>query len=139
MDIKYFQDTNNIKIKFLNTLVKRFRRENLVPKQLFALIKSADLINDLRYLKEWQTFRLEVINRCSKILEDVDETLSIEDSIYLSRIIEAMTNNIPVEEEDRWKLLHRDEENVRYDGQVMIGERTFESFGEIVLEKYYIN
>lgn len=139
MDIKYFQDTDNIKIKFLNTLIDRFKKENLIPKQLFALIKSADLINDLRYLEDWILFRQEVIKRCSSILDDYDEMLSVEDSIYLSRIIEAMTNNIPVEDEARWKLLHRDEENVRFDGQVMIGERTLESFGEIVLEEYYLN
>ena len=139
MNIKYFQDTDSIKTDFLNSLIERFQRENLVPRQLFALIKSADMINDLRYLPEWELFRVNVVNRCSKILGNIDEDLTIEESVFLGRIIEAMTNNIPVEEEDRWMLLHRDEKNVRYDGKVMIGERTLESFGELELETYYLN
>lgn len=55
-----------------------------------------------------------------------------EDILMLSRAMKL--GDIPLGNENRWLLLNRDEPNFDRDGDPMIGERTFESFGEAFLD-----
>nr|CAX84078.1 conserved uncharacterized protein [uncultured bacterium] len=55
-----------------------------------------------------------------------------EDILMLCRAMKL--GDIPLGGEARWLLLNRDEPNLDLDGDPMIGERTFESFGDAVLD-----
>lgn len=55
-----------------------------------------------------------------------------EDILMLCRAMKL--DDIPLGNEARWLLLNRDEPNLDLQGDPMIGERTFESFGDALLD-----
>ena len=58
-----------------------------------------------------------------------------EDILMLTRA--AKLGDVPFGAEERWMLMNRDERNIDIGGDVMIGERTFGSFGDRHLETFY--
>ena len=65
----------------------------------------------------------------------MDSTLSEDDMMYVVRAISY--GRVPFGSEKWWKIRHKDSENIDWHGQVVVGERTLETFGDAILETFY--
>ena len=65
----------------------------------------------------------------------MDTSLAMDDMMYVVRAISY--GRVPYGSEWWWKIRHKDSENIDWHGQVVVGERTLESFGDAILETFY--
>jgi len=76
-----------------------------------------------------------LIKLVQKATEVMSTDLADDDMMYIVRAISY--GDIPFGSEQWWKLRHKDSENININGDVEVGLRTLESFGEIALETFY--
>ena len=63
-------------------------------------------------------------------------SLADDDMMYVARAI-SYGSGIPLGSELRFQLLNKDSHNLNINADVVVGERTLESFGDVVLETFY--
>jgi hypothetical protein len=56
--------------------------------------------------------------------------------MYVARAI-SFGSTIALGSELRWQLQNQDSHNIDINGEVVAGQRTIESFGDVVLETFY--
>lgn len=103
-------------------------------KNIMLAIKS---IESLENVDRFPEFSIALETLISKIT-NMDLTNSTgEDLALLSRAMKL--RDIPVGKEERWAQLTLDEKNTDIQGDIIIGDRTLESFDDKILEQFYSN
>ena len=96
------------------------------------MVKAAELIESVQDPVAFEALKRKVAIKATGFFS---ADLSGEDILMLTRA--AKLGDVPFGGEERWMLLNRDERNMDLEGDVMVGERTLESFGDRVLETFY--
>jgi len=113
------------------TISAKLDEVNLRMDDVALMVKAIELIENILNLEAYDALLQKIMSKASGFYA-ID--LSGEDILMLTRA--AKLGDIPFGGEDRWMLMNRDERNIDNDGDVVVGERTLEAFGDRVLETY---
>lgn len=113
------------------TISAKLDEVNLRMDDFALMVKAIELIENILNLEAYDALLQKIMSKASGFYA-ID--LSGEDILMLTRA--AKLGDIPFGGEDRWMLMNRDERNIDNDGDVVVGERTLEAFGDRVLETY---
>lgn len=115
----------------VDTISAKLDDPNLRMDDFALMVRAVELIENVQDTAAYDALLQKVATKAGAFYAT---SLSGEDILMLTRA--AKLGDIPVGAEERWMLMNRDERNIDFDGDVMIGERTFESFGDRPLETY---
>jgi hypothetical protein len=104
---------------------------NLRMDDFALMVKAVELFENIQDTAAYDTLLQKVMSKASGFYAT---DLSGEDILMLTRA--AKLGDIPFGGEDRWMLMNRDERNIDIGSDVIVGERTFEAFGDNTLETY---
>jgi len=113
------------------TISAKLDEVNLRMDDFALMVKAVELFENIQDRAAYDTLLQKVMSKASGFYAT---DLSGEDILMLTRA--AKLGDIPFGGEDRWMLMNRDERNIDNGGDVIVGERTLESFGDRVLETY---
>ena len=113
------------------TISAKLDEVNLRMDDFALMVKAVELFENIQDRVAYGSLLQKVMSKASGFYAT---DLSGEDILMLTRA--AKFGDIPFGGEDRWMLMNRDERNTDIDGDVVIGERTLEAFGDRVLETY---
>ena len=113
------------------TISAKLDEVNLRMDDFALMVKAVELFENIQDRVAYDTLLQKVMSKASGFYAT---DLSGEDILMLTRA--AKLGDIPFGGEDRWMLMNRDERNIDNGGDVIVGERTLESFGDRVLETY---
>ncbi len=113
------------------TISAKLDEVNLRMDDFALMVKAVELLENIQDTAAYATLLLKVMSKASGFYAT---DLSGEDILMLTRA--AKLGDIPFGGEDRWMLMNRDERNTDIDGDVIVGERTLEAFGDRILETY---
>ena len=114
------------------TISAKLDDPNLRMDDFALMVKAIELIETIQETDSYDALLRKVATKAAGLYAP---GLSGEDILMLTRA--SRLGNIPHGGEERWMLLNRDERNMDVTGAVMVGERTLESFGDLVLESFY--
>lgn len=100
------------------------------------ILLAIKAIESLENVDQYPEFAVAVEAIVDKILAMDLTSSSGQDLTLLSRALKL--KDIPIGSEERWQQLTQDDKNVDMKGDIVVGERTLESFDDKVLEEYYI-
>lgn len=104
---------------------------NLRMDDFALMVKAVELIENVQDPGAFEGLRDKIM---TKAVTFYSPDLSGEDILMLTRA--TRLGDMPFGSEERWMMLNRDERNIDISGDVIVGERTLEAFGERVLETY---
>ena len=113
------------------TISAKLDEVNLRMDDFALMVKAVELFENIQDRVAYDALLQKVMSKASGFY---GTDLTGEDILMLTRA--AKLGDIPFRGEDRWMLMNRDERNTDIDGDVIIGERTLEAFGDRVLETY---
>jgi hypothetical protein len=113
------------------TISAKLDEVNLRMDDFALMVKAIELIENILDLEAYAALLQKIMSKASGFYTT---DLSGEDILMLTRA--AKLGDIPFGGEDRWMLMNRDERNIDIGGDVIVGERTLEAFGDRVLETY---
>jgi len=113
------------------TISAKLDEPNLRMDDFALMVKAIELIENILDLEAYDALLQKIMSKASDFYAT---DLSGEDILMLTRA--AKLGDIPFGGEDRWMLMNRDERNIDIGGDVIVGERTLEAFGDRVLETY---
>lgn len=113
------------------TISTKLDEVNLRMDDFALMVKAVELIENIKNTAAYDTLLQKVMSKASGFYAT---DLSGEDILMLTRATKL--GDIPFGGEERWMLMHRDERNIDIGGDVIVGERTLEAFGNRVLETY---
>ena len=113
------------------TISAKLDEVNLRMDDFALMVKAVELFENIQDRVAYETLLQKVMSKASGFYAT---DLTGEDILMLTRA--AKLGDIPFGGEGRWMLMNRDERNTDIDGDVVIGERTLEAFGDRVLETY---
>ena len=113
------------------TISAKLDEVNLRMDDFALMVKAIELIENILDLEAYDALLQKIMSKASGFYAS---DLSGEDILMLTRA--AKLGDIPFGGEDRWMLMNRDERNIDNGGDVIVGERTLEAFGDRVLETY---
>jgi len=113
------------------TISAKLDEVNLRMDDFALMVKAVELFENIQDRVAYDSLLQKVMSKASGFYAT---DLSGEYILMLTRA--ARLGDIPLGGEDRWMLMNRDERNTDIDGDVVIGERTLEAFGDRVLETY---
>lgn len=102
-------------------------------RDLIVVVKTLELMEHYAQVDGYDALVEKMVNAARNVM---DEDLTQDDMMYVARAI-AFGTGIPLGSELRWQLLHKDSHNLNINADVIAGERTLESFGDVVLETFY--
>lgn len=102
-------------------------------RDLIVVVKTLELMEHYAQVDGYDALVEKMVNAARSVM---DEDLTQDDMMYVARAI-AFGTGIPLGSELRWQLLHKDSHNLNINADVIAGERTLESFGDVVLETFY--
>lgn len=129
--LDFYNNEINAKKKIINQVISLIGMTDDAEGILLA-IKAIETLENVDLYTE---FSIAVETIVNKILSMNLSTTTGQDLTLLSRALKL--KDIPVGREDRWQQLTLDEKNIDVYGDVIVGERTLESFEDKVLEVYY--
>lgn len=133
MTLDFYNNEINAKKKILQQAINVVGSSSNSEDILLA-IKSIESIENVDQYPEFDAAVEAIIN---KILT-IDLTSAYgEDLTMLARAMKL--KDIPLGSEARWQQLTQDEKNVDPHGDIVMGDRTLESFDDKILEEYYNN
>ena len=115
----------------LATISAKIDAPNLRMDDFALMVKAAELIENVQDPGAFEGLKDKI---ASKAVTFYSSDLSGEDILMLTRA--TRIGDMPFGSEERWMMLNRDERNIDFGGDVIVGERTLEAFGERVLETY---
>ena len=115
----------------VDTISAKLDDPNLRMDDFALMVRAVELIENVQDTAAYDALLQNVATKAGAFYAT---SLSGEDILMLTRA--AKLGDIPFGGEERWMLMNRDERNIDIDGDVMIGERTFESFGDRPLETF---
>jgi predicted HNH restriction endonuclease len=101
-------------------------------RDIIVVVKSLEIMDDEAHVAGYDALVTKLVNKATEVM---NSNLSDDDMMYVVRAISY--GSIPFGSEEWWKLRHKDSENVNIHGEVEVGLRTLESFGEVTLETFY--
>ncbi len=113
------------------TISAKLDEVNLRMDDFALMVKAVELFENIQDRVAYDALLQKVMSKASGFYAT---DLSGEDILMLTRA--AKLGDIPFGGEDRWMLMNRDERNIDIGGDVIVGERTLEAFGDRVLETY---
>ena len=114
------------------TISAKLDDPNLRMDDFALMVRAIELIETVQDTDAYDALLRKVAAKAAGLYAP---GLSGEDILMLTRA--SRLGDIPHCGEERWMLLNRDERNMDVTGAVMVGERTLESFGDLVLETFY--
>lgn len=133
MNLESYTNEENAKIKIMN-YAKSVIIASDSSESILLAVKSVESLENVNHLPIFD----EVIVEIHKKINNMDmNNMTGEDLTLLSRAMKL--KDIPIGSEDRWAQLTQDEKNVDFHGDVVVGERTLESFDDKILEDFYTN
>lgn len=122
------QDAAEEAIAKLSTLL-----DTPTVREVIVCVKTLELLENYANVAGFDALVEKLVAAARTVMTT---TLADDDMMYIARAISYGTG-IPLGSEDRWMLLNRDSHNIDINGEVIVGERTLESFGSTILETYY--
>ena len=102
-------------------------------REVIVCVKTLELMEDYAKVTGFDALVEKLIGAARTVMTSA---LADDDMMYIARAI-AFGTGVPFGSEERWLLLNRDSHNIDINGDVIVGERTLESFGSVILETYY--
>ena len=102
-------------------------------RELIVVVKSLELLEHYRNVTGYDALVEKLVQKARTVMT---QTLADDDMMYISRAISFGTG-IPLGSELRWQIQNADSFNLNINGDVVVGERTIESFGDVQLETFY--
>lgn len=102
-------------------------------RDLIVAVKTLELMEHYAQVDGYDALVEKMVDAARDVMV---EDLTQDDMMYVARAI-AFGTGIPLGSELRWQLLHKDSHNLNINADVIAGERTLESFGDVVLETFY--
>ncbi len=106
--------------------------ENPSVRDIIITVKSLEIMDDEARVSGYDALLIKLVQKATEVMST---DLADDDMMYIVRAISY--GDIPFGSEQWWKLRHKDSENININGDVEVGLRTLESFGEIALETFY--
>jgi hypothetical protein len=106
--------------------------ENPSVRDIIVTVKSLEIMDDDARVAGYDALVEKLVEKATSVM---GSALADDDMMYIVRAISY--GDIPFGSEEWWKLRHKDSENVNIHGDVIVGLRTLESFGEVTLETFY--
>ncbi len=113
------------------TISAKLDAPNLRMDDFALMVKAVELIENVQDPNAFEVLKDKVTTKAASFYST---DLSGEDILMLTRA--TRIGDMPFGGEERWMLLNRDERNIDIGGDVMVGERTLEAFGDRILETY---
>lgn len=101
-------------------------------RDIIVVVKSLEIMDDEARVSGYDELVEKLVNKATEVM---NSNLSDDDMMYVVRAISY--GDIPFGSEEWWKLRHKDSHNLDINGDVTVGLRTLESFGETTLETFY--
>lgn len=102
-------------------------------RDVIVVVKALEIMDDEAKVSGYDELVEKLIGAASSVM---DSSLSEDDMMYVVRAISY--GRVPFGSEAWWKIRHKDSENIDWHGQVQVGERTLEAFGDTILETFYL-
>ncbi len=131
LTLEYFNAVEAEKVALLQAIKAKFSTTITVDDLAWG-VKSLEIRENIEHIPEYQDILALIPVRSTELLA---QPLSSQSIMLIARANKL--GAIPYGKEDRWRLLHEDEMNVDIKGQIVVGHRTLESFGDKILEQYY--
>lgn len=106
--------------------------ENPSVRDIIVVVKSLEIMDDEAKVSGYDALIEKLVLKATTVMAT---DLADDDMMYIVRAISY--GDIPFGSEEWWKLRHKDSENINIHGDVEVGLRTLESFGEKTLETFY--
>ena len=106
--------------------------ENPSVRDIIVVVKSLEIMDDEARVSGYDALVEKLVEKATSVM---GSALADDDMMYIVRAISY--GDIPFGSEEWWKLRHKDSENVNIHGDVIVGLRTLETFGEVTLETFY--
>jgi len=113
------------------TISAKLDAPNLRMDDFALMVKAVELIENVQDPGAFDVLRDKI---ATKAVTFYSTDLSGEDILMLTRA--TRIGDMPFGGEERWMLLNRDDRNIDIGGDVIVGERTLEAFGDRILETY---
>jgi len=113
------------------TISAKLDAPNLRMDDFALMVKAVELIENVQDPNAFEVLKDKVTTKAASFYST---DLSGEDILMLTRA--TRIGDMPFGGEERWMLLNRDDRNIDIGGDVIVGERTLEAFGDRILETY---
>ena len=129
--LTHYQTIKTAEVNAIATISAKLDAPDLRMDDFALMVKAAELIENVQDPDAFDALKAKIV---TKAVGFYSTALSGEDVLMLTRATQF--GDIPFGGEDRWLLLHRDDRNMDAAGDVMVGERTLETFGDRILETF---
>ena len=102
-------------------------------RELIVAVKTLELLAHYEKAAGYDAFVEKLVGAARTVMQG---SLADDDMMYVARAI-SYGSGIPLGSELRFQLLNKDSHNLNINADVVVGERTLESFGDVVLETFY--
>jgi hypothetical protein len=113
------------------TISAKLDAPNMRMDDFALMVKAVELIENVQDPDAFDGLKDKI---ATKAVTFYSSDLSGEDILMLTRA--TRIGDMPFGSEERWMMLNRDDRNIDISGDVIVGERSLEAFGERVLETY---
>jgi hypothetical protein len=129
--LAHYQTAKASETNAFTTISAKLDEVDLRMDDFALMVKAIELFEDVQDTAAYDALLEKVMSKAQGFY---DTSLSGEDVLMLTRA--TRLGNIPFGGEDRWLLLNRDDRNLDFEGDVIVGERSFEAFGDRIFETY---
>ena len=129
--LTYFNERQTAAVEAINKLSAML--DTPTVRELIVVVKSLELLEHYRNVTGYDALVEKLVQKARTVMT---QTLADDDMMYISRAISFGTG-IPLGSELRWQIQNADSFNLNINGDVVVGERTIESFGDVQLETFY--
>lgn len=102
-------------------------------RELIVCVKALELLEQYANSTGYAALLEKLVGAARTVMS---QALAEDDLMYVARAI-SYGSGIPLGSELRWQIQNLDSHNIDINGNVAAGERTLESFGDVVLETFY--
>ena len=127
--LAHYQTLKTAEANALSAINAKLDRPNLRMDDFALMVKAMELMENIQDPLAYEALKQKI---AEKSVDFYSPDLSGEDLLMLTRA--TRIGDVPFGGEERWKLMNRDNSNLDLAGDVMVGERSLEAFGESVLE-----
>ncbi len=127
--LAHYQTLKTAEAKALSAISAKLDQPNLRMDDFALMVKAVELMENIQDPVTYEALKQKI---AQKSVGFYSPDLSGEGLLMLTRA--TRIGDVPFGGEERWKLMNRDECNLDLAGDVMVGERSLEAFGESVLE-----
>ncbi|WP_419798697.1 MAG: hypothetical protein ACNI26_03215 [Terasakiella sp.] len=127
--LAHYQTLKTAEANAFSAISAKLDQSNLRMDDFALMVKAVELMENIQDPLAYEALKQKI---AQKSVGFYSPDLSGEDLLMLTRA--TRIGDVPFGAEERWKLMNRDTSNLDLAGDVMVGERSLEAFGESVLE-----